>query len=565
MTLDGSARRLYGEVDPRWRRRVQIVAAAAAWLVIAAGVAGLLGRLLNLPILAQWVGRPGVRPMQPVTAALFVTGGATVLTALLSSRRWLRWLGLVGAATVFATGIYIVIVNLVGGPFPMWLLSRIEVGDVIGGERPALPAVNEGLVLAAVGLSVLLLSTASRVAHIVGQLLSVLVLLTAALVVVAFAYGDDSLRGFPVGPGRMAISSALVVVVLSVAVLAARPHLGLMAPIISPWPGGIVLRRLLPFVLAGPPVAVALLLEGTTPASQPRWLAVTAVLVSGLLVAALFATAVAVSRSAHRLEIAEDLRERAVRAVGRDAEVVDLLLSQLSAQSAKVMGIDLAVRFRPAEGWLGGDAALAFGLDQGRLGVVLLDVAGHGAVPAVAAVRLGDVLRHSMRSGHGPAEALARSGWVVEELETMASVAVVEIDASTGSVRFALAGCPPILHLRNGQLVPYGATGPILIAERDGEWHEERARLEPNDALVLFSDGLADPTNPDAVAVATVDDLERALRSCPYTDAERMADWCLDEALAQAEGMSRDDISLIILRWDATPQPETSAKSSSVA
>ncbi len=548
MTIDIEGRPIYGEVDPRWRRRVRSVSQAAAWVVIGGGALGLIGRILGMPALAQWIIRPIVRPMQPATAALFVLGGFSVLAALLGSRRWWRRLGVFAAVVVTLGGLFVIVANLADLRFPRWLITSFEIEDVIGGERPARPAGNVGSVLAIMGAATIAMATRSAGAHIVGQLAAVGAAIIGATVVVAFAYGDDSLRGFPFGSGRMEISAALLVIVYCVAVVAARPALGLMAPIISPWSGGIVLRRLLPFVLAGPPAVVALLLSATTPESQPRWLALTAVVLSGILLAALFTTAAAVSRSAHSLEVAYDLTDRATVAVGRDAEVVDVLLSRLSNTELELDGLDMAVRFRPAEGWLAGDALLTVPLGGSRVAAILIDVVGHGARSAIAATRLGDALHHSLRSGASPASALSQSTWVLDEPQMMASVVVVEIDAASGSIRHASGGSPPLIHMSTRGIELHDTTGPVLIADARSAWNEGLAVLDRGDVLLIYSDGLADPTKPDGVQVATVDDLVDALERCPFGEPERIADWCLDEAVGRAEGQVRDDVSLIVLK-----------------
>ena len=94
----------------------------------------------------------------------------------------------------------------------------------------------------------------------------------------------------------------------------------------------------------------------------------------------------------------------------------------------------------------------------------------------------------------------------------------------------------------------YESTGPVLIGGDElGKWDEGAAVIEEGEALVLFSDGLADPIGPHEVAVASVEDLTEALVRCPYADADRLADWCLEESLGQAEGVARDDASLIVI------------------
>lgn len=544
-------RRLYGEVDPRWRNRFSRVASVAAWLVVAGGVLGLLARLLEIPVLAQWVPRLTVRPMQPLTALLYTLGGLAAVCALVDNRGWVRWLGRFLAAVVLTGGVAVMIANLMDLTVPRLLLPTFTVPDVVGGQAPARPALNEGAVLAAGGLAVILLSTRFYLAHVLGQLLSLAGGVVGATVVVAFAYGDESLRGFPVGYGRMAISAAVLAIVYTIAVVLARPSLGIMAPIISPWPGGIVLRRLLPIVLAAPPAGVAILLASATPDPQPRVFSLAAVLASAVLVVALFATAAAVSRATRGEAEAQDLADRAAAAVVKDAEIVEVLLSRLSRHTSRVNGAHIAVRFRPAEGWLAGDSVLTLPLGQWRLAVIVIDVVGHGAYPAVAASRLADVLQHSLRAGSGPAGAIAGATWVLDEPQMMASVAIAEIDTRTGAVLYAAAGSPPIIHRSGRDIELYAPTGPVLLANDDGKWEEGVAVLAEGDTLLVFSDGLADPTltreESNRMSIASVDDLLEALKRCPYTDVDRIADWCLHESVGRARGRVRDDASLIVV------------------
>lgn len=552
-------RRLYGEVDPRWRRRFGVVAEAAAWVVVIGGAVALVGRVLGISILAQWIPELRVRPMQPATALLFMIGGISLLGALISSGEWTRRLGVAAAVVVTLGGIGVIVANAADLRFPRWLLSSLTTEDILGGEVAARPALNEGAVLAAGGVAIILLSTRAHVAHVVGQVLAVVAAMVGATVVVAFAYGDDVLRGFPLGTGRMSISAALLTIIFCGAAVVARPSLGIMAPTISPWPGGIVLRRMLPIILAGPPVAVAVLLASTTPANQPRWFALAAVLASGFLMTALFATAASVSRAARRIAVAEDLADRATVAVTRDAAIVDVLLGRLSTFSSRIDGLDVAVRFRPAEGWLAGDAVLTLPLGASRLAAILIDVVGHGPEPAVAALRLSDALQGALRQGAGPAAAITASRWVLDGGEMMASVMVAEVDASTGKLTYAAAGSPPIVHRSGRDINRYDSTGPILLAGDEGGWDEGVAVLEEGEALVLFSDGLADPTGPHDVAVATVEDLAEALRRCPYTDADRLADWCLEESVGRARGLARDDASLIVISRAGRSERQTEA------
>lgn len=537
-----------GEIDPTWRSRLRRISSTLSVGIAALGLTGVAGRVFGEPILAQWVNRPDVRPMQPISAIVFVFVGAAVMAGLRTEPKGLRLLGQVLGAIVAIIGGVIVYANIVDLRFPIVLLNGVEMEDVLGGERPARPALNEGVCLLMLGVSMVALSLRRRKAHILGHLVALLAAMIAATVIVAFAYGDESLRGFPLGSGRMPISVAVLIVLSSLAVVAARPSLGLMPIIVSPWPGGIVLRRLLPLVVLGPPAAVAFVLGASTPESQPRWFAVGAVIASGLFVAALFATAAAVSGAARSSEIASDVSTRAAEAVNRDAAVVGALLSRLTTQLDQVEGMEAVIRFRPAEGWLAGDAVLTVAVDENRMAAALIDAVGHGPEPALAAARLAGSIKQALLSGFGPAEAINQASWVLDRPELMATAAVVEIDVESGHGRYSSAASPPLLIRSDRGIDQLPATGPVLLPGEHPRRIEQTFELAPGDTLFMFSDGFADPACPEGVEVASVPDLVAAIDRCPYRELDDLADWCLDEAVGQAGGASRDDASLVALR-----------------
>src|SRR5690606_29924743 len=166
-------RRLYGEVDPRWRRRLSAVAEAAGYVVMAGAVLALMGRLFEVPVLAQWVPTRVVRPMQPMTAVLFVMGSVGLLGLLVRPGPVVRRVGYLAAGLLMAGAVAIVVANLADMRFPRWLLTSTTVEDILGGEVAARPALNEGVVLLAAGGALLLLTSRSVAAHVVGQLIAI--------------------------------------------------------------------------------------------------------------------------------------------------------------------------------------------------------------------------------------------------------------------------------------------------------------------------------------------------------------------------------------------------------
>ena len=93
-----------------------------------------------------------------------------------------------------------------------------------------------------------------------------------------------------------------------------------------------------------------------------------------------------------------------------DAHLAALTLqrSLLPAAPPPIEGLDVAVRYLPAEGDLGGDWYDIFVLPGGTVGLVMGDVEGHGLRSAVVMGRLRSALRAYALEHADPAEVLSR-------------------------------------------------------------------------------------------------------------------------------------------------------------
>lgn len=531
----------------RFERAASLLALAGA----AAGVLALIGRYTEVWRLATWVGGPAVRPMQVFTAVSFVGFGTAILLGLRAKPRpWMQWLAraLAVASGAVAFTAWLAQRGLLA--MPSRLRGAFWFPDVSLGEEVGVPAINEGVVLVLLAVSVVVLTVRRPWFAVIGQAVAVAVATIGGVVAVAFFYGDTTLAGFPFGARRMAFSAALTASLLAIAAILSRPESGFMAPLSSPWSGGILLRRLLPFVLVLPPAAVALMLTGLSGAQRPRLLAWLAVVVSVLLGVGLMATAASVNRAGRSLQAAHDLSDRALSTVKHNAELADELRGLLvRGPEEPVDGLEIAIAYRPAEGWLAGDAAVVEPLDSSRLGMAIVDVAGHGSSRALTAFRISELLCHSMRGGMAPARALESVMWAVEGDGDMATAVVAEVDGSTGAMRYVVAGHPPVLIDRSdGTMERLEATGPVLFTGQEGNWAEGLVSLLAEDTLVVYTDGVADPQEAKDAGVATVHDLTGALARFPAGGVDELAEWCLNEATGRARGVLRDDATVVVIR-----------------
>jgi serine phosphatase RsbU (regulator of sigma subunit) len=138
-----------------------------------------------------------------------------------------------------------------------------------------------------------------------------------------------------------------------------------------------------------------------------------------------------------------------------------------------------------------GDASVVKVLPRGAIGAVLVDLTGHGALPAVWAIRVRDLLLHSLVSGSAPAEAMTMVDWSAPG-DALASAMVVTFDAETGEVRMCSAGHPPLVVVGTQQTELKLPTGPLLYLDPGWVYEEEQFQLSSGDTLVAFSDGVAD-------------------------------------------------------------------------
>ena len=192
----------------------------------------------------------------------------------------------------------------------------------------------------------------------------------------------------------------------------------------------------------------------------------------------------------------EGLR-RADRSTRQEHQVAQTLQRSLLPEALpEIPGFSLAARYQAgsSEARVGGDWYDVVPLSDGRVGVVIGDVAGHGIKAAARMGHLQSALRAYALGGDSPAVVLELMNRYVRELEpgAMATLvyALLELD---GMVRISVAGHPPPLLLESesgsGRLVTGEQAPPLGVATYPG-YEETVITLGPGSSLVLYTDGL---------------------------------------------------------------------------
>jgi PAS domain S-box-containing protein len=241
------------------------------------------------------------------------------------------------------------------------------------------------------------------------------------------------------------------------------------------------------------------------------------------------------------------------RAYERELGTVEMLQRSLLPETLpELESVLVAARYLPGGAEVGGDWYDAIQLGDGRLGVAMGDVVGHG----LGAAALMGQLRHATRAyaleGHPPGAVLDRLDRLMRTLDggQMATLLYLVVEPDRSSVRLASAGhVPPLLVGRDGRAAFLDtAPDPPLGVFAISSHSEIEVPLEPGATLILYTDGLVEQRG------ASIDEGLEALRAAaadPSEDPEALCDHLM--AVMLDVHAPDDDIALLALR--ALPVP----------
>ncbi|KDN22030.1 PP2C family protein-serine/threonine phosphatase [Amycolatopsis rifamycinica] len=232
-----------------------------------------------------------------------------------------------------------------------------------------------------------------------------------------------------------------------------------------------------------------------------------------------------------------------------DAELVWSLLPPLTAgvDSFVVTGV-----VEPRDS-VSGDA-FDYALSETTASLLVLDAVGHDLRSALIAATALSAYRSARRAGHG----LFEQARLIDETigghfgdAAFATAVLAELDLTTGRLRYLNAGHPRPLVMRAGKIVKPLAAGRCLpLGLGLGELRVGEETLEPEDWLVLYSDGITearDHTGEFFGEPRLLDFLRReaAAGNPPPETARRLT----KAVLAHQNGELQDDATVLLARW----------------
>ncbi len=258
------------------------------------------------------------------------------------------------------------------------------------------------------------------------------------------------------------------------------------------------------------------------------------------------------AESMRRALLAEaDAARAAGEGLAQEGPVVAAIRADLATVADPIaVGLEVHGRVEAAHGVLAGDWWGVLPLEDDRTALLLLDVAGHGALAGLVLQRLRSVMTVALRSGFDPGTALTRGAVSFSDAADgrFATALVAVVDPRADTVSWANAGHPAGWLLPSGacdRRTPLTPTGPLL-SSLGGAWSTETAPLRTDDVVLVWSDGLVEAR--DADREMSDDDLARIVSGIPTREPRELVARVLAEVRAQSADWRRDDVTLVALR-----------------
>ena len=259
------------------------------------------------------------------------------------------------------------------------------------------------------------------------------------------------------------------------------------------------------------------------------------------------------------LQLAGDRAAAAVQSMTAAADraaVTALQRSLVPSALPAVAGAEMAARYIPGSGAVGGDWYDVFTLPTGHVCVTVGDVAGSGLAAAVIMGRMRSTLRAYALETTDPSEVVGRLDRKMQHFEpdALATVVYAVMEPGLHQMHVALAGHFPPVIARPGQPAELAdiRPGALIGAAPRTRRPVTTVAVPPGALLCFYTDGLVE--RPGEVIDEGLDRLCRAVTA----QSPEAACATVMGALVGSEP-ARDDIALLMIRRHAGRETDTDA------
>ncbi|HKS24119.1 MAG TPA: SpoIIE family protein phosphatase [Thermoanaerobaculia bacterium] len=251
------------------------------------------------------------------------------------------------------------------------------------------------------------------------------------------------------------------------------------------------------------------------------------------------------------------LREEAIQKRIMDEELKTASTIQrglLPAAPRSIPGYTFAGLNRPCRS-ISGDYYDFVVRPDGKVYFVIGDVSGKGITAGLMMAGLQAAFRIFCKTDPSPAILAAELNTALKEnlpQSKFVTLFLGRLDTATGTIEYANAGHAPPLWIRKNGVEELTDTDLVLGVVTRADFLNRKLRLEPGDALVLFTDGVSEAENHEGQEMSPMQFADR-LAKLHAAQAEEITK-AVDDAVLRHVGEAplADDVTLVVVSRDSS-------------
>jgi serine phosphatase RsbU (regulator of sigma subunit)/HAMP domain-containing protein len=238
---------------------------------------------------------------------------------------------------------------------------------------------------------------------------------------------------------------------------------------------------------------------------------------------------------------------------GREHAIASVLQSSIVPESLpKIHWLTMSSLYQPAgaDSEIGGDYYDVFEAPDGRVVLVIGDVAGKGVPAATKTSMIKYTLRGLVSAGLPPAAALQELNSSVTESGDVGDIVTVwcgYLDPETGRLCYASGGHPPVFirHAPAGDTEGLEPTGPVLGAIGDAGYDERVVALDDGATVLLYTDGVTEARREGVLFGEERVQASLASGGTPDEVIRRL----VEDVSSYSGGVFRDDVAIVAVTF----------------
>ncbi len=264
---------------------------------------------------------------------------------------------------------------------------------------------------------------------------------------------------------------------------------------------------------------------------------------------------------AEKLAAAVTLALENARLYQAQLRIAQELQESLLTVPEKIEGVRFAHLYRSAThaARVGGDFYDLFSVADGRVGLVIGDVSGHGVEAAALASLVKDTIRAYAYQRSTPEAVLHLTNQALvrrTQFQKFVTVFFGLLEVGTGKLAYSSAGHPPALVLRKSREVErLKSAAPPLSSFGDSLYATSETTLEPGELLLLYTDGVIEARSAGG-GLFGEQRLADLLASRQTEETRRLPGVIFRAVRTFAEGTLNDDVALLALKLEEPEELE---------